>query len=273
MKITKQEIIKGLTKIGGNLSAFAEVQADVNFILEDYKANSRNVTMEDLKDSMSKIEKATKKTFSQLVAEAEGQQEIVPNNVKPLPIKKEEKVENSKKILTPKAPKEEKVEEIKEDSKKVEEHKEEKPKADNKKATTVYTDKDGVVSKFAQTFKSKSLKADLVARPDLKSIEDIAKAYSEDTDFVIATYWTKRQLKQYADSYDPMGINPNKPTAFENDLDLIEVTYANDLVVTGCSLYSFVPQIFMPKDFAIDPDTNLRFANGVEFEVYEIVAE
>ena len=69
-----------------------------------------------------------------------------------------------------------------------------------------------------------------------------------------------------------MGVNPNRPKSFEHDLDLIEVTFANNLVVTGCSLYSYVPQILLPADFEQDED-GMRYANGCEFQVYEIIEE
>lgn len=267
-KITKSEIIKGLSLIGGYINANAEVQAEIDYTVENYKENPRNITMEDLKSTVQTVEKATNKKFLQLVAEAEGKQPNIDNKetqhkekIKVVANKKEEKVENStKKIVTPKK-----------DGKKAEDSKKEVAKVGTKKETAkVVADSKDLVKDFPDTIESKSLKATLVARPDLKNIKDIVKAYSEEVDFVIATYWTKRHLKQFADSYDPMKINPNKPKQFENDLDLIEVTFANELVVTGCSLYSYVPQIFLPGDFEIDEETNLRYANGVEFEVYEI---
>ena len=278
-KITKSEIIKGLSLIGGIINASAEVQAEIDYTLENFKENPRNVTMEDLRGTITTVEKATKKNFLQLIAEAEGQKPLNidtkevqhKEKVKLVPSNKEEKVENStKKIITPKKEevKEEKIEEKKEEVKKIV-----TPKGTTKKDTNkVVSDSKELAVSFPPTIESESLKATLVARPDLKTISDVAKAFNDEVDFVIATYWTKRHLKQFSESYDPMNINPGRPKQFENDLDLIEVTFANDLVVTGCSLYSYVPQILLPKDFEIDPDNNLRFANGVEFEVYEVVA-
>ena len=278
-KITKSEIIKGLSLIGGIINASAEVQAEIDYTLENFKENPRNVTMEDLRGTITTVEKATKKNFLQLIAEAEGQKPLNidtkevqhKEKVKLVPSNKEEKVENStKKIITPKKEevKEEKIEEKKEEGKKIV-----TPKGTTKKDTNkVVSDSKELAVSFPPTIESESLKATLVARPDLKTISDVAKAFNDEVDFVIATYWTKRHLKQFSESYDPMNINPGRPKQFENDLDLIEVTFANDLVVTGCSLYSYVPQILLPKDFEIDPDNNLRFANGVEFEVYEVVA-
>lgn len=288
VKMTKSQIIEGLKKITGFIEANAEIQAEIDFVVDEFAENNRNVTMEELKPLVESVEKFTNKGFVQLIAEAEGQvqqeltPEVKPEGKKPkvLPKKSTDKAETSKKIINtkkqePNNPEEKEVnkgEEIKEVTKEEvkEEVKEQKPTT---KKTLAKKEKkeEETVELLPQLINSKSLKADLVARPDLKTIQDIAKAFAEGTDFVIATYWTRRHLKQFASSYDPMNINPNRPTAFENDLDLIEVTYANDLVVTGVSLYSFVPQIFLPINFDRDEEYGLRFANGVEFEVYEVV--
>lgn len=293
-KMTKKEIINGLKMIGAVISADAEVQASVDFTISEFEENERNVTGEDLKEVIKSVENLAKKGFTQLVAEAEeksGKKTLVKNADTSLKKTTEKKEEAPKKTLKVKKndKKEEKTEEQpkgapikpvdkKEDKKetkklapKTEEKKEETKKEEKKTTSAVKTEKEVVVA-LPQTIESKALNATLVARPDLKDVKAITKAYNEETDFVLACYWTKRHLKQYANSYDPLGINPNVPKSFENDLDLVEVTYADDKVVTGVSLFSSVPSIFLPKDFDIDPDTNLRYANGVEFEVYEVVA-
>lgn len=276
-KLTKSQIIEGLKKIGGIIEANAEIQAEIDYVVEEFIENDRNITMGDLKPVVKNVENFTKKGFMQLLAEAEGKpmnidnKEVQHKEKKTLvPINKEEKVENStKKIIAPKK-EDKKGEVIKEDKK--EDKKEVAPKETKKNDNKVVANSKELAVSFPPTIESESLKATLVARPDLKTISDVAKSFNDEVDFVIATYWTKRHLKQFAESYDPMNINPGRPKQFENDLDLIEVTFANDLVVTGCSLYSYVPQILLPKDFEIDPENNLRYANGVEFEVYEVVA-
>lgn len=281
VRMTKSQIVEGLKKIGGFISANAEIQAEIDFVVEEFAENDRNVTMEDLKPIIASVESFTKKGFVQLVQEADGQQTVdtVKEEIKPEEVKKEKKVlpkkstekaETSKKIINVKKteatnPEEKEVNK----SEEKEEVKEEKKVAPTKKKQK----EEDLVERLPQLLKSESLKADLVARPDLKTIQDIAKAFAEGTDFVIATYWTRRHLKQFASSYDPLNINPDRPKAFEHDLDLIEVTYANDLVVTGVSLYSSVPNVFLPINFDRDEEFGLRFANGVEFEIYEVVEE
>lgn len=275
VRMTKSQIIEGLKKVAGFISANAEIQAEIDFVVDEYAENDRNVTMEDLKPIIASVESFTKKGFVQLIAEAEEKPEEKKSEekkAKVLPKKSTDKAETSKKVLPKKQeannPEEKEVNKSEEVQ---EEVKEEKTTA--KKPTTKKKQEEELAEKLPQLLKSDSLKADLVARPDLKTIQDIAKAYADGTDFVIATYWTRRHLKQFANSYDPLNINPNRPTAFEHDLDLIEVTYANDLVVTGVSLYSSVPNVFLPINFDRDEEYGLRFANGVEFEIYEVVEE
>lgn len=244
-KVTKSQIIEGLKSLEGNYSLSADAQAIVDYTLDTFKENPRDVHMDDLKEVMKVVEKSTGKKFAEILAKSTGES---PN------------AENSEKgrIIVPKGDKNE-----------GEPTEEEKPK---KGTSSVEKPHQDYLAKFPETLVSKSLKGTLKIRRDLVTIQDVVKAYNNDEDIVIATYWTKKLLKQYADGYDPMHINPNRPTSFEHDLDLIEITYANDIVVTGCSLYSYVPQIILPKDFEQDED-GMRYANGCEWEIYEVVSE
>lgn len=244
-KVTKSQIIEGLKSLEGNYSLSADAQAIVDYTLDTFKENPRDVHMDDLKEVMKVVEESTGKKFAEILAKSTGE---AP------------KAENSEKgkIIVPKGNKNE-----------GEPTEEEKPK---KGTSSVEKPHQDYLAKFPETLVSKSLKGTLKIRRDLVTIQDVVKAYNNDEDIVIATYWTKKLLKQYADGYDPMHINPNRPTSFEHDLDLIEITYANDIVVTGCSLYSYVPQIILPKDFEQDED-GMRYANGCEWEIYEVVSE
>lgn len=244
-KVTKSQIIEGLKSLEGNYSLSADAQAIVDYTLDTFKENPRDVHMDDLKEVMKVVEASTGKKFAEILAKSTGE---APN------------AENSEKgrIIVPKGDKNE-----------GEPTEEEKPK---KGTSSVEKPHQDYLAKFPETLVSKSLKGTLKIRRDLVTIQDVVKAYNNDEDIVIATYWTKKLLKQYADGYDPMHINPNRPTSFEHDLDLIEITYANDIVVTGCSLYSYVPQIILPKDFEQDED-GMRYANGCEWEIYEVVSE
>lgn len=257
-KVTKSQIIEGLRSLEGNYSLSADVQAIVDYTLDTFAENPRDVPMDELKEVMKVVEEGTGKKFAEILAKSTGE---APKTEKAEPKKVGNKTaENSEKgkIIVPKVNKNE-----------GEPIEEEKPK---KATSSVAKPHQDYLAKFPETLVSKSLKGTLKIRRDLVTIQDVVKAYNNDEDIVIATYWTKKLLRQYAQSYDPMGINPNRPTSFEHDLDLIEITYANELVITGCSLYSYVPQIILPRDFEQDED-GMRYANGCEWEIYEVVSE
>lgn len=249
-KMTKQDYVDGLSIIHDNFELPKEVQETILYNLKAYQKNKRGLTMEDINDTIEFLEEETNKKFDQYLAEYHGEEEVAEE--------KKEQVENSKK-------------------KDAEEDKKPLPKKENKKETK--KDSDSIkhhlvntefLATFPEELVSETLGARLKLRLDIKDINDVASAYNNGQDIVLATYWTERHLIQYADSYDPMDINPNPPTKFENDLDLVEITFANELVVTGCSLYSYVPHTFKPADFTIYSD-NMRYCNGMEFQVYEVV--
>jgi hypothetical protein len=264
-KVTKSQIMEGLKTLGDRVQLNVETQSVVDFTLDNYNENPRNVSMDELKEVLATIQQSTGLTTSGIIYGENVSVESKPTEGKKLPNKKETensvKTESNKPVVVPKN--KNKSEDVAEDK-----------KQDNKKATTSKVQKphEEYLASFPETLVSESLKGTLKLRKDLVTIQDVAEAWSKNEDIVIATYWTKKLLKQYAQGYDPMGINPNRPKSFEHDLDLIEVTFANHLVVTGCSLYSYVPQILLPSDFEQDED-GMRYANGCEFQVYEIVEE
>lgn len=261
-KLTKGQTIEYLKRIGESMTLDAQAQAIIDYTVDTYNENQRLVSKAEVQEVVNTVEEVTGKSLGQLIAETEGEAPIVEVKVeekKPLPSKK---TEDSIKPATPviKKKEEPKAEEVTEE------------KVAPKKESKVVKPHNDYLAKFPETIESKSLKGTLKVRRDLVTIEDVVRAFNNDEDIVIATYWTKKLLKQYADSYDPMGINPNRPKSFENDLDLIELTFANNLVATGCSLYSSIPQIFKPEYFEVDED-GMRYANGCEFEIYEIIEE
>lgn len=259
--------MEGLKNLGDKFQLSVEAQSIVDYTMDAYEENPRNVTMDDLKETIKAVEESTGKKFAEILSSEVKVVEVPKAEGKAkLPSKKEAaensvKEEAKKPVVVPKKEKETPVSPVVAE------------KVEPKKTTAkVQKPHEEYLASFPETLVSESLKGTLKLRKDLVTIQDVVKAYNNDEDIVIATYWTKKLLKQYAQGYDPMGINPNRPKSFEHDLDLIEITYANDLVVTGCSLYSYVPQILLPADFEQDED-GMRYANGCEFQVYEVIAE
>lgn len=264
-KITKPQLVEKILKVRNNIELVKEANELIDYNIKAYNENARNVTLEELKDIVSYIEEVTGEEFNELLESLETEEEETLDD--------EEAVERIINIVEPK--KEEKKEEKKvktlpKKENKVKEPKTEEPKQDSKKELKTTHKTIELLASFPETLESTVLKAKLKLRNDLKSIEEVVDAFNDEQDIVLAMYWTKRHLKQYASSYDPLNINPNKPKEFEHDLDLVEITYANNLVVTGCSLYSYIPQVLLPVDFTVDEE-GMRYANGCEFQIYEIV--
>ena len=269
-KVTKSQIIEGLKNLGDRVQLNVETQSVIDYTLDAYEENDRNVTMDDLKEVLATVKESTGLSDSEIILGKSTTDTPKSEGKAKLPSKKE--AENSVKEGTTKpvvVPKNKN----KSEGSPVEEEKSEEKK-ETKKATTSKVQKphEEYLASFPETLVSESLKGTLKLRKDLETIQDVADAWANNEDIVIATYWTKKLLKQYAQGYDPMNINPNRPKSFEHDLDLIEVTFANNLVVTGCSLYSYVPQIILPDEFEQD-ENGMRYANGCEFQVYEIIEE
>lgn len=265
-KVTKSQIIEGFKAMASKFTLSAQAQSELDYTVDSFEENPRNVTMDDLKVLRQVLETETGHKIVDYIEGVAPTQSNVENKVKALPSKKEQannvKEENSVKPVEPKE------EEKEEENPPVEEPKQEATESISKIAKP----HNDYLAKFPETLVSESLKGTLKVRRDLKTIQDVANAWAKGEDITIATYWSKKLLKQYSQGYDPMNINPNRPKSFEHDLDLIEVTFANELVVTGCSLYSYVPQIFVPYDFEADED-EMRYANGCEFEIYEIIED
>lgn len=271
-KMTKSELVGYLRRVGAILTVDAETQSAVDFTVANFDENPRNVTVDELKETVKLIEGKTKKPFKELVLEAVKEEAKAKNKDAKV---KEPKVENKKKIIAKKPTKKKESEPVenstKEESKpKITVKAKEEPKKESKKEETTHSME--LLATFPQNLKSKQIDGNLKLRTDIKNLDDFLKAWNngDGDDLVLATYWTKRHLRQYADSYDNMKILPELPKSFEHDLDLIEVTYGNNLVVTGISLYSSVPYIFLPRDFELEDD-NMRYANGLEFQVYQVI--
>lgn len=247
-KLTKEALVSNVRMVVENYkNNLKKVDLDsLEYVLAQYKANKRKLSKEDIVNTIKDVEESTGVTLEEMLDNI-GAEETSAKQLE-LPVKKE----NNKKPLK----------------------KKEEEKAPSKKANEETKPKYKTVE-FLATFPMKVESttidngATLKLRTDVKNIKDVVDLFKKEEDIVIATYWTKRHLKQYRDSYDPMKISYT-PESFENDLDLVEITYANEIVVTGVSLYTYVPHVFTPEDFI--PDENGLFTvNGMEFAIYDIV--
>lgn len=156
-----------------------------------------------------------------------------------------------------------------------------KPKADNKPKATGKTSKNEVtvttgkhndkVDKFPATLDLEVGK--LTLNEKAQTMEDLLKDFEAGKSNVFAIYWNKRQLKQF--TYDPIGVNKTAPKNFPSDLDIVQPMYINEegKVLYAVSVYTEVVYVFLPHELEVDEDTNLRYVNGAEYQIYTMSDE
>lgn len=105
---------------------------------------------------------------------------------------------------------------------------------------------------------------------EIASIADLAKATEEGKNYVLTMYWTKRLLKQF--TYDALGIS-TAVKEFPNDLDLIQPIYINEnrKAVHCVSQYTEAMYTLVDVELAFDEEQGMRYTNGIEYNIYEII--
>lgn len=155
----------------------------------------------------------------------------------------------------------------------------EKPKSDGKKEAkeqepvvkaTINPSKKGldVVNSFPASLDTPLGTLDL--NLDTKTMADLYKDYEKGVTNIFAVYWNKRQLKQF--DYDILMVNKTAPKSFPNDLDLVQPIYISEdgKILYAVSIYSEVLYAFKASDLDIDEETNIRYINGAEYQVYTV---
>lgn len=198
-------------------------------------------------------------------------------------------VENSPKPALKKGSKKAKAEEVGETTE-AEETVEEKPKkksGKSLKAPKAKVEDAPKLSKksrdlakiFPTTIEVKDLGTLEARNNEFNTMEELANALNEGRELYFATYWTARHIKEFA-----YGVSNrvNCPKSFENDLDIMMavVTCSNVERVWCMSAYTEAMMCFEGEDLepVADKDEkgneyHIRVANGLEFEIYERVAE
>ena len=262
-KATKNELLEALTGIPAN----ASVKKDENF-------------MSRLTYTLTKAQKSIKKVtisdLAALVTEAQGilmPAPAVAASKKPASVKKNTKAEEP--------------DEDEDNETEAEETKPEKKTTGKKTLKAVKTvPQKTKASKLLPTASmfpdeitfdaddgKKTLKC---AHDKYHTIEQVRKALEDDKTLYVATYWTKRHIKEY--DYNTT-FSVSAPKSFPDDLDILNIVVACDTIdrVFAMStytegLYRFEGADFEPVDDE-DPATGdkytVRVSNGMEFEVYE----
>ena len=102
---------------------------------------------------------------------------------------------------------------------------------------------------------------------DIANMGQLHDALEKDETLVFAMYWTKRHIKQFGYGVDTL----KAPKEFPMDLDIATCIYVSDecIVAYAVSSYTEVCYMYMPND--IEEVDGLRYANGVEFQIYRMV--
>lgn len=100
---------------------------------------------------------------------------------------------------------------------------------------------------------------------DIKTMDDLHGAYAdEDTEIVIAFWWTKKLLKQYKYADGVFGNIKD----FPDDLDITTPIHVSDDKVVAYALSNYTEALYqiMPTD--LEEVDGIRYANGVEYQIY-----
>ena len=199
-------------------------------------------------------------------------------------------VENSPKPSLKKSGKKTaKAEEVVEETAEAEETAEEKPKKNSKslkaskpKVETAkeYSKKTLPTAKiFPKTIEVKDLGTLEVRNEEFKTVTDIAEALNEGREIYFAGYWTPRHIKEFNYAYNHQ---VNCPKSFDNDLDIMMAVVTCTNVDRVWCMSAYTEAMFAFDNEALEPvsdkDANgeayaVRVCNGMEFEIYERVAE
>lgn len=149
------------------------------------------------------------------------------------------------------------------------------PKAKGTKEPLVKVAQSNAKSIPTVSFMPKEFKSELGTlrlNTEINSVKDFAQAVEDGKDLVLAVYWSKRLLKQF--SYDPTNMG-TPVSSFPDDLDLQKPVYVSDngKTITCISVYTEVLGLYFNDELKFDEESGLRFANGAEFNIYEVVSE
>ena len=251
--MSKKQMVELLTKYAEGVKALPKELGDrVSYTLKKVTEDSKQVLKADIAEVLDEVNEFV---ASQMAKKAK----VVP-------------MENAKKIAPVENATAEAVEATEEPAEeekpkkvvkkaKAKEEKEEKPK--------VVIAKD-LVANFPETLETEL--GNLKLTTDIKTSEDLMKAIEAGRSLVFANFWTKRHLKQFWFSYDPNSVCKAKVKEFPHDLDLAQPIHTTETgFVYALSVYSEVLLVYSPENIEEMDDEGLRYANQVEFCIYEIV--
>lgn len=132
---------------------------------------------------------------------------------------------------------------------------------------------------FPNTIEVKDLGTLEIRNSEFNSIADITEALNEGREIYFAGYWTPRHIKEFNYSYNHQVACPK---SFENDLDIMMAVITCTNVERVWCMSAYTEAMFAFDNEALEPvedkDANgdkyaVRVCNGMEFEIYEKIAD
>lgn len=242
---TKANFIKGLQAIVPQIKD-ANVKAEADFILDSYTDNVKDLDKEEIAHMLESLAKVGIEFPTTTGA-----------TTKKAPVERSTKKPVAKK----------------------ESAKETAPKSTDKVATMTsnmtpesddfFLEKNEYLVSFPQTLVIENL-GTMKIRDDIKTLAQLSKEIEQGKRFVFANHWSERALMQF--NYDSMGILDNYPQYFPMDLDITYPLHCSDIVCYSISFYTQVTTTYTAHGFSRqDKKAKCRYANGLEYQVYEIV--
>lgn len=269
-KTTKEQLVQFL---GANAKAIREKDEDlysrVAYANKMLAKDESKVTKKDLVD----LAKESMKLLGDEVAESDKTEEAKPkaeNSVKAKPSKKKATKEEANKPAeaSEEASEQKETDKVEKPKKALAKKKKAKEGATDSSKKTVQTKAMVLAEVFPDTFEvdgHKYEKANDIA--NMGQLYDTLSEGDDEQPLVFAMYWTKRHIKQFG-----YGVNPIKvPKEFPLDLDLATCIYVSDesTVAYAVSAYTEACYMFTPEN--LEEVDGLRYAGGVEFQIYRMV--
>lgn len=265
-------------------------KADLKTLLEGYKdAISDKSLKERISYTLKKYGESTKKTVLDLIEDIEASLTPAPlpveNSTKPT-LKKSTGKKNTSKKPEPTEDSEDKSEEKpKKSAPKKSSGKSSKPKLITPTKVDGATDKSAPMSAiFPEKIEDENI-GTMIAVPDkYHTIDALRKAVmDEGKTVVIAAYYPLPLIKKYGYSVIEATNKRVPKKGFAHDLDIQQAIYCCEGIKVVYALSDYTEAIFYytedmltpieVKDSATGDTVMTRFANGCEFELYEVVTD
>lgn len=271
VKSTKEQMTQYLNEVFASVKKANENLASrISYTAKVFKEDQSKVTKKDLFDLCKEAMALNLTPATPVVAEA---------SVKPVAKKKVKKAETPKEAPeeTPAEPEEKTEETPKAPAKASGKKKAVTKKSAKKEETPLVTEtepnskKDIPLAKmFKETYTTDTLGTLEIAH-DIKTMKDLRDAIEKDELLVFAMYWTPRHIKQFEYGRH-LGLK-NVPTKFKDNVDLASLVYIGDVNEIAYAVSSETDNMYLFKDTDLKEDEGLRFAGGVEYQIYRQTAE